>query len=171
LILIIAFVIRQFFMQPFLIDGQSMEPNFHNNQLILVDKLTYKFKDPQRGDVVVFASPPDPRVYFIKRIIGLPGDDISIRNGNVYVNNEQLREPYLEGQKTLAHGSMGRTLETTVPPNNYFVLGDNRDESSDSRDWGDLPRNNIVGRSWIVIYSPDSQEISRGIFQFAAKEF
>ena len=153
IVFILAWIIRAFVIQPFIIEGSSMEPNFHNKQLILIDKLSYHIHSPRRGDVIVFESPQNHAVYYIKRIVGLPGDQITIKNGEVFVNNKKDPESYLsQGQKTIVGGSETASLEEKVGPNQFFVLGDNRDASSDSREWGLLDKNLIAGRFMVVVY-------------------
>lgn len=153
IVFILAFVIRYFFIQPFVIEGSSMEPNFHNRQLILIDKISYRFHEPKRGDVVVFESPQNPSVFYIKRVIGLPGQHILIKDGDVYIDGEKISEPYLEkGQKTSIQGFDTNTVDEKIPQDEFFVMGDNRDQSSDSREWGLLKRNAIAGKFMVVIY-------------------
>ena len=130
-----------------------MEPNFHNNEYILTDKISYRFKDPERGSVVVFKYPQDPRKSFIKRIIGLPLETVSILDGKVTIKNTEfpdgfsLEEPYVKfGQTTTADYILGE--------NEYFVMGDNRANSADSRVWGPLPTDNIIGRPFIRFFPP-----------------
>ncbi|MBI2063804.1 MAG: signal peptidase I [Candidatus Yanofskybacteria bacterium] len=139
--------IRYLLVQPFFVKGASMEPTFEDTDYILIDEITYRFRDPARGEVVVFRYPEDQTQFFIKRIVGLPGETVEIRNDRVVIRNEQnpsgfaLNESYLEkGQHTL--GDMRIKLGT----NEYFVLGDNRMRSSDSRRWGSLSRSLITGR-------------------------
>ena len=157
IVFILAFVIRYFFIQPFVIEGSSMEPNFHNRQLILIDKISYRFHDPKRGDVIVFESPQDPSVYYIKRVIGLPGQHVLIKDGDVYVNGKKLSEPYLtKGQKTSIEGYESNTIDEKIPNDEFFVMGDNRDQSSDSREWGLLKRSAIAGRFMVVLYPRNS---------------
>lgn len=142
----IVFPIRLFVAQPFIVSGASMDPTFHNGQYLIVDELSYRFAAPQRGEVVIFRYPKDPSEFFIKRIIGLPGETVTIRNGVIEVSETggkviTLSEPYVINQ--------GNGADAVYPlgPNDYFVMGDNRPESSDSRIWGVLPRQNIVGRA------------------------
>lgn len=153
IVFVLAFIIRYFLIQPFIIEGSSMEPNFHDRQLILVNKISYRFQQPKLGDVIVFESPQNHSVYYIKRIIGVPGDEVAIRDGSVFVNNQQISEPYLKkDQVTTADGSGSGVLDEKIPANQFFVLGDNRDASSDSREWGFLDRNLIAGKFLVVIY-------------------
>lgn len=152
-VFVVAAIIRYFLFQPFIVDGSSMEPNFHNNEYIVVEKLSYRFHAPRRGDVIVLEYPGNISVDYIKRIIGLPGETVKIDNGQVFVNGTQLQEPYLtNGQTTTIGGSSSTPYQVTLGENQYFMLGDNRDHSSDSRDWGVLDRSLIVGRAALVLY-------------------
>ena len=138
-----------FLFQPHQVDGHSMEPNFHNGEYILTDKVSYRLHAPSRGDVVVFHSPQDERVDFIKRIIGLPGDTIMVKDGYAYVNNVKLPEPYINDPgKVLPGAFLAEATPVTVPDGEYFVMGDNRLHSSDSREWGFVTRQEIVGRAF-----------------------
>lgn len=141
----VAFLIRFFLIQPFYVSGPSMEPNFHNNQYIVVDQVSYRFREPRRGEVVVFKWPLNPTASFIKRIMALPGETIEVRDGKVYVNNKVINEPYLSFPNNI-NGSW------TMNKNQYFVMGDNRTNSSDSRSWGPVDRKLIVGKVWVVIF-------------------
>jgi len=147
----VAFLIRFFLIQPFYVSGQSMEPTFENNQYIIVDQVSYRFHAPRRGDVIVFRYPKNIAFSFIKRIIGLPGDTVTIHNGEITITNS--KNP---GGLTLAENyTSSRTsgeLTTTLKPNEYFVVGDNRPNSSDSRSWGVLPKRLIIGKVWVVLY-------------------
>ncbi|WP_324717052.1 signal peptidase I [Carboxydochorda subterranea] len=140
---ILAFLIMTFVARAFTVDGPSMLPSLHNGERLMVDKLTYRFREPQRGEIVVFRYPEDPREHFIKRIIGVPGDWIETGGGRVYVNGRALDEPYLDAP------TLGRFGPVQVPPGHYFVMGDNRNNSEDSRDprVGFVPRNLIEGRA------------------------
>jgi len=140
--LVIVVPIRYFLFQPFIVKGQSMEPNFENSNYLIVDELSYRFRDPQRGEVVVFRYPKNISQRFIKRIIGLPGEKIEIEAGVVMMNGKILDE-----SKYLPSGvqTTGNT-QISLDENEYFVLGDNRISSFDSRQWGTLPRKNIIGR-------------------------
>ncbi|PWH16358.1 MAG: signal peptidase I [Ardenticatenia bacterium] len=149
LTLVIFFVI-QMLVRNFRVVGTSMEPNLHNGQYLIIDKISYRFSDPQVGDVVVFEPPNRPGEDYVKRIIGLPGQLVEIRNGQVFIDNKPLEEPY-----TVRRGSYSMEPRL-VGPDEYFVLGDNRDSSSDSHMWGMLPRANIVGRAWISYWPPSS---------------
>ncbi len=147
---VLMFLIIRLAVQNFNIDGHSMEPNLHDQELILVDKWTYLFHAPARGDVVVFKAPPNPSVDYIKRVIGLPGDIITIKDTTVYVNGTALSEPYVRPENQ--GNPYPSFTNRIVPANTYFVLGDNRNGSSDSRDWGCLPRANVIGRAALVYW-------------------
>ena len=154
---ILMFLLIHFAVQNFNVDGFSMEPNLHNNELIFVDKWTYLFHAPTRGDVIVFVAPPDPSQDYVKRIIGLPGDVITINNGVPTVNGVTLKEYYVRSTNMGAAATDRPVNKEIVPPNDFFVMGDNRSESSDSRTWGFLPRQNIIGRA-ALIYWPLRQD-------------
>ena len=152
-VFVVAIIIRYFVFQPFIVDGSSMEPNFHNNEYIIVQKISYYVSTPHRGDVVVLKYPNDTSIDYIKRIIGLPGETIKILNGNVYINGKLLNEPYLTaGQKTTIDGSLTVPYQVTLESGQYFVMGDNRDHSADSREGWVLPKDDIIGRASIVLY-------------------
>lgn len=143
-------------MQPHKIKGDSMQPNYPDGEYLLTDKVTYKFNDPKRGDVIVFEAPGGEDEY-IKRIIALPGETVRVDNGKIYVNSILLKESYLadivmtQGGLFLKNGE-----EIIIPADNYFVLGDNRPYSSDSRAWGLVQRNKITGRAWFIYWPPQS---------------
>lgn len=151
LTIVVAVVLRFFILQPFIVDGSSMEPNFHNQQYIMIDKLTYRFRSPARGEVVVFHPPVNETDNYIKRIIGLPGETVRIENGEVYVDGHKLIEPYLGKSQHLTQ-SFNSVKPLTLKANEYFVMGDNRSHSSDSRDWGALSFDKIEGRTWFVLF-------------------
>lgn len=140
-------------MQPHKIKGDSMEPNFHNGQYLLTDKISYRLGEPTRGDVVVFRAPPDYRDEFIKRIIALPGDKVKVEGGKIYVNNRLLEESYIPNDfvtRSAQFSQEGR--EITVPEGEFFVVGDNRDHSLDSRVFGTVEKQYITGRAWIIYW-------------------
>jgi signal peptidase I len=143
-------------MQPHRIKGSSMEPNFHDGEYLLSDKITYRLREPQRGDVIVFEAPGASGDEFIKRIIGLPGDKVSVKDGRVYLNAEMLNEIYIPTTTVTGGGSFLREgSEVTVPDNFFFVLGDNRSFSSDSRAWGFVSKTKITGRAWFIYWPPE----------------
>ncbi len=147
--LVIIIPIRYFLIQPFYVKGASMEPNFHDHEYLIIDEITYRFKDPQRGDIIVFRYPRNPQEYFIKRIIALPGEKIQIKNGVVTIFNDfysdgiELEELYLEsGTKTY---SLNDEI-ISIDENEYYVLGDNRNSSKDSRSFGVVNESFVTGR-------------------------
>ena len=147
-------VIYAFILRPFQVNGQSMFPNYHNGEYILTNLLTLKIGQPKRGEVIVFQAPVDNEKDFIKRVIGLPGDKVMITNGTVFVNGLKLDESeYLPADyKTYGGNFLNEGKEVVVPPNNYFVLGDNRNFSSDSREWGFVPKGKLIGKSFFVYW-------------------
>jgi signal peptidase I len=147
---VLMFLVIRLAVQNFNIDGHSMEPTLHDTELILVDKWSYHFHTPARGDVIVFVAPPNPSEDYIKRIIGLPGDVITIQDTTVIVNGKALKEFYVKPENQ--GNPYSPFANRVVPPNTYFVLGDNRNGSSDSRDWGCVPSKNIVGRAALVYW-------------------
>lgn len=138
-----VFFVRTFVAQPFLVSGASMEPTFSNGDYLLVDELVYRLREPARGEVVVFRYPGDDRSFYIKRVIGLPGERILIRNGMVIVTKDgtevALPEPYT------AQGLTAGDTDVTLGAHEYYVLGDNRGFSFDSRSWGPLADDHVVG--------------------------
>jgi signal peptidase I len=148
---IIVLPIRLFIAQPFIVSGASMEPTFEDGEYLIVDQISYRFKEPSRGDVIVFKYPIDERKFFIKRIIGLPGETVEVLDGKVFVNQQEklskeaLVEPYTN-MPTIG------PISTSLEEGEYFVLGDNRAASSDSRLWGVLPRKDIVGRPIVRLF-------------------
>ena len=127
-----------------------MEPNFYDGQRVLVNKIVYNFHEPERGDVIILHPPPpyDPDATpFIKRIIGLPGETIEVKDGEVYINGSKLYEPYIEAAPDYA-------IKREIPANEYFVLGDNRNNSNDSHGGWTVPRQNIIGKVWLSIWPP-----------------
>jgi signal peptidase I len=157
-IVIIAFILmiafRFFVAEPFIVSGSSMVPNYHNREYLVVNKLSYRLNEPARGDVIVFKYPKDTSQYFIKRIIGLPGEKVKVENGKVYIQNAEytewtsLTEPYLSNQDI----TFGKDEEVKLGSDEFYVLGDNRLASSDSRVWGILPRHDIIGTAWLRVF-------------------
>lgn len=145
--LAIVIPIRTYVAQPFIVSGASMDPSFVTGQYLIVDQLSYNFKKPARDEVIVFKYPRDPQTYFIKRIIGLPGETISVSMGKVTIINDQNPQGLpLNEQFIIDKHKTTETFSTTLGPTEYFVMGDNRAESSDSRLWGPLEAKYIVGR-------------------------
>jgi signal peptidase I len=148
---LIAIVVILFLYQPVKVEGTSMQPSLDNNERIFINKFVYRFgiSDIGRGDTVVFLYPGDPTKSYIKRVIGIPGDVIEIDDGNVIVNSKPLAEPYV-AEDNRDRIPMSRKI---VPPDQYFVLGDHRSSSNDSRSWGWVPRQNIYGKA-VFVYWP-----------------
>jgi len=154
--LLAAFLIRYFVAQPFLVSGASMEPNFHNANFLIVDELTYRFRAPQRGEVIIFKYPGNEKEYFIKRIIGLPGETLTVDLNTVTITTTTstltLTEPYIKP----ATAGQGISKVITLASDEYFVMGDNRGNSFDSRSWGPLKKGEITGLARLRVF-PFSQ--------------
>jgi signal peptidase I len=149
--LAIVIPIRMLLFQPFMVRGSSMEPNYHSSDYLIIDELSYRLRDPQRGEVIVFQYPLDPSYKYIKRIIGLPNETIEIKNGEVYVSRvggeaQKIDESIYLSAKVQEEWKNTNYNSLTLKQNEYFVMGDNRINSSDSRIWGVLPLKNITGR-------------------------
>lgn len=156
LALLIVLPIRYFIFQPFIVSGQSMEPNYHSADYLIVDEISYRTHAPARGDVIVFKYPRNTAFKYIKRIIGLPGETVEIKNKEVYITSNgqtvKLDESlYLPQSVMDAWVRMTNTGPITLGEGQYFVMGDNRNNSSDSRIWGVLPRKNIVGKTFYTL--------------------
>jgi len=137
-----------------IVDGPSMEPNFHDGQRLIVNKATYLFSEPERGDVIIFHSPDNKNADYIKRVIGMPGESVLIKDSTVYIRKEDgevlpLDEPYITSQAKKAFQG------EEIPQGEYFVMGDNRNNSDDSRSGWMLPKENIVGKAWLSVWPPD----------------
>jgi signal peptidase I len=160
-VVIIAVIIRFFLIEPFIVQGSSMEPNFHNYDYLLIEKISDNFKESyQRGSVVVFHPPDQPSQNYIKRIIALPNEQIHIKNNTIIIQNENnpkgfvLNEPYLSTDE-ITDGSYSVKLRN----NEYYLLGDNRDNSKDSRTFGPIKKDQIIGKAWIKAISSTGVEI------------
>lgn len=145
--LLIVIPIRAWVAQPFIVQGNSMVPNFHNGEYLIIDEFSYHFRRPERGEVIVFRYPRQPSQFFIKRVIGLPGDKVEIKDGSVWINGSPFGEAYLP--QSLATAPEASTI---LGVDEYFVLGDNREASSDSRVWGNLKDHFIVGRTLLRLW-------------------
>ncbi len=149
-------VIYLFILQPNQVKGASMEPTFISGDYILTSKVTYKFRKPQRGDVIVFKAPKNPDIDYIKRIIGLPGDVVLIRDGDVYINGQLIPDNYTAAKtNTWDNGAIAENQPLPVPPGDIFVMGDNRPRSSDSREFGPVPEDTIIGQVFFRYYPPN----------------
>jgi signal peptidase I len=148
LLTVIIFLILNTATGRFQVRGSSMEPTLHDGQYLVIGKLIYWIRPPERGDIIVFQPPNSPADDYIKRVVGLPGEQVEIRDGAVWVNGVLLEEPYV------ANPGFYSSL-WSLGDGEYFVLGDNRSNSSDSRSWGVLPVENIIGRAWLCYWPPE----------------
>ncbi len=146
--LAIILPVRYFLVQPFYVKGASMEPNFYDHEYLIIDEISYRFNEPQRGDIVVFKYPLDDKQFFIKRVIGLPGEVVKIQDNSVYINGSKLNETYLESNVETFLPLRGHG-DVTLADDEYFLLGDNRDQSFDSRSFGPVKKSMIIGRTWL----------------------
>ena len=147
----LVLTINLFLAQPRIVHGQSMEPSLHESQRVIIDLLSYRFRPPRRGEIIVLRiSPKAKQPPLIKRVIGLPGELVAIHDGAVYINGHPLQEPYL------AQNTPGQMPSRRVPPGHVFVLGDNRAHSNDSRYFGMVPMSQIIGRAWLCYWPPSA---------------
>lgn len=156
-------VIYVFVAQPHKVKGDSMLPNFHTGEYLLTDKISYRFRLPQRGEIVIFRYPLAPQYDYIKRVIALPNEEIEITSNSISIYNLEhpdgivLKEPYLrENTKTTGRSNLPEGVRVKIPEKHYVVLGDNRQQSSDSREWGFISFDNIVGRVWLRYWPPQA---------------
>lgn len=166
LAVLIVVPIRVFIAQPFVVEGQSMYPTFDNGDYLIIDEVSYRFSDPARGDVIVFRYPNNPSVFYIKRVIGLPGETVSIERGMVTIKKSNgtsltLEEPYVVAEDATY------SMTTTLGAAQYFVMGDNRPKSSDSRVWGALPKEDIIGRAYVRLFPVAEASILPGVMEFS----
>lgn len=148
--LAIILPIRYFLIQPFFVRGASMEPNFDNGQYLIIDELSYRLREPSRGEVVVFRYPADTKEFFIKRIIGLPGETVELSDKNVTIKNKEHPEGLiLDESFYLDRPANFEEHKITLQDNEFFVMGDNRPSSFDSRRFGPVARNYLIGRAWL----------------------
>jgi signal peptidase I len=149
---IIVLPVRYFLFQPFIVKGESMMPNFQSGNYLIVDEISYRFSEPERGDVVVLKYPLDTTQKFIKRIIGLPGETIEIKNGKVSISKDGKDIALNEKQYLSDSLNTSGDIKITLAENQYFVMGDNREFSYDSRVWGILPQKDIIGKVFIRLF-------------------
>jgi signal peptidase I len=147
-IAVVVFACLRLTVQSYTVVMSSMEPNFQEGECIMVNKVAYHSSEPQRGDVIIFKPPFDSPYPFIKRVIGLPGDTVEIKDGKVSINGSYLNEEYIMAPPSYTMAA------TQVPDNEYFVLGDNRNNSNDSHTGWTVPRHNIIGKAWFVYWPP-----------------
>ncbi len=152
--LIIVIPIRKYVAQPFIVNGASMDPTFETGQYLIVDQLTYNFIDkPKRGEVIILKYPVNPSVFFIKRIIGLPGDTLIVNTGKITIKNKENPNGFILNEKYITdEHRTSDTFEITLGETEYFVMGDNRPSSSDSRTWGPLESKYIIGRPLVRLF-------------------
>jgi signal peptidase I len=155
---ITVFIIRNFLAQPFLVSGASMEPNFSHGNYLLVDEITYRFREPARGDVVVFRSPQDRKTFFIKRVIGLPGEQVDVSDGKLRLFGKEGNEITVD-ESYLIQGDTPGNVHLTLEEGEFLVLGDNRNNSFDSRNWGPLDRESIIGIVRLRLFPFDKIEV------------
>ncbi len=153
---LIVIPIRYFLFQPFLVKGQSMEPNFQNNNYLIVDEISYRINDPQRGDVIVFNPPFDSSQRFIKRIIALPGEELFIESGEISILKDGEIQILNEGNYLSSSVKTSGDIHLFLNDNQYFVMGDNRYASYDSRRWGLLPEEDIIGKVFLRLWPSNS---------------
>ena len=155
LVCLVVFLGLQFVLQSFRVQGTSMEPSFHDSEYLLVDKLSYRFGSPGRGDVVIFHNPDFPSELFIKRVVGLPGEKVEIKGGSFYINGMELEET-----PDFAPVPNSEGYSVTVPPDQYFVMGDNRSNTAGSHTFGPVPQDYIVGKVWVCYWPPSDWGLS-----------
>lgn len=159
--LAIVLPIRFFIAEPFIVNGASMDPTFKTGDYLIIDQISYRFNEPERGEVVVFRFPQDPKKYFIKRIVGLPGETVEISGNTTKIKNHQNLDGFIIDESYITHMESGNgTFNLGV--DEYFVMGDNRGASSDSRVWGALPKENIVGKAFVRLFPPKTIGILPG---------
>lgn len=135
------------------VNGASMLPNFQNSEMIITDKISYRLKPPEKGDIVIFRAPKNRELDYIKRIIAVPGDKVELTNAGVFINGEKLKEDYLDTSLITSEGAFLRYGQSfLVPENEYIVFGDNRPHSSDSREWGTITKDDLIGKVFLRIW-------------------
>ena len=149
---LIVIPIRLFIAQPFIVSGTSMAPTFEHKNYLIIDEISYRFQEPQRGEVIVFRYPEEPSQFFIKRVIGLPGETVRIENNEIRIINDEYPDGLLLDESYIDIPTQSRITETILDDEHYFVMGDNRGNSSDSRVWGALPEDLIIGRAWLRLW-------------------
>ncbi len=165
--LAIILPIRYFLVQPFFVDGDSMKPNFSSGQYLMIDELSYRFRTPVRGEVIVFHYPLDRAQFYIKRIIGLPGETVEVSGGRIKIYNQEYSLGFVLDESKYLPANTVTSGETNIKlgAGEFFLLGDNRQASYDSRRWGALTQKDIVGRAWFRAWPPQTAKV------FAAPEY
>jgi signal peptidase I len=162
--LVVVLPIRMFIAQPFIVSGASMETTFSTGEYLIVDQVSYRFEEPERGDVIIFRYPKDPSKFFIKRIIGIPGDTLEIKGNVVTITNSEYPDGVILEEPYVLDMAPNTNLTETLGDDEYFVMGDNRDASSDSRMWGVLQRDKIVGRAFLRLYPFTEAGVFPGLY-------
>ncbi len=148
--LVIIIPIRFYVIQPFIVEGDSMTPNFHDGEYLIVDEISYRFKAPERGQVVIFHPPQSPATYYIKRIIGLPGETVELKDGKIYIYNQDFPQgKSLDEAVYLTNSAVNELTKITLQDDQYYLIGDNRNNSLDSRRLGPINLKNIKGKAWL----------------------
>ncbi len=159
----IVIVVKSYVAKPFIVSGSSMDPTFKTSQYLIVDELSYRILGPNRGDVIVFKYPQQPSVDFIKRIIGLPGETVILKEGKVIIKNSKNPDGFTLDESYVSSDHLSSdNMETTLGEKQYFVMGDNRAESYDSRRWGPLDYNLIIGRPLLRLYPLNQVDVMPG---------
>lgn len=161
---IIVMPIRAFVAQPFIVSGSSMIPTFKDGQYLIVDEISYRLEKPKRGEIIIFKAPPEPSKYYIKRVVGLPGETVVINGSDVYIKNAEHPAGFKLDEPYVTHPSYN-DMTVTLTNTQYFAMGDNRAASSDSRSWGPLPEKNIVGRALIRLFPLREINLNPGYYK------
>jgi signal peptidase I len=169
--LAIIIPVRYFLIQPFYVKGASMEPNFQDHEYLIIDEISYRFHEPQRGDIVVFRYPNDPRQYFIKRVVGLPGERVTVSGGKVTLYEAGQSEGRVLDESTYLREEVRTAGEkdVTLQADQYFLLGDNRAASLDSRIFGAVPRDFLIGKVWLRGWPPERAKVFTSQTDFTAE--
>jgi signal peptidase I len=167
--LLIVLPIRMFVAQPFIVSGASMETTFSTGEYLIVDQLSYYFEEPSRGDVIIFRYPKDPSKFFIKRVIGIPGDMVTVDGNTVTIVNDAHPDGVVLDESYIHEMTPNTTLSETLGEGEYFVMGDNRDASSDSRMWGVLQRERIIGKAFLRLFPLSEVSIFPGAYDIDAE--
>lgn len=162
--ILIVIPIRLFVAQPFIVSGASMDETFHSGQYLIVDQVSYRFEAPARGDVVIFRYPRDPSKFFIKRVIGIPGDTVTIEDAHVTITNDEYPDGFTLDEPYIKSMAPAPAMVETLGDREYFVMGDNRDQSSDSRAWGVLQEERIIGRALVRLFPPSDIDYLPGAY-------
>lgn len=171
---ILAFIIvvpfRIYIAQPFIVSGASMYPTFETGEYLIVDQISYRFEEPQRGDIIIFRFPNDPSKFFIKRVIGLPGEVVQLANGVTTIIHPETNEEIVLDEEYLITDKTDDHLSITLSSDEYFVMGDNRSKSSDSRVWGPVPRDKIVGKAFVRLLPVSTASLYPGSYMYTPSE-